>query len=98
MLLLLFYFIKLNKSFVHYGPEGNVYKPCVDKNCMECEDDIKIRNDCKPGYALNPETHTCTKCLSNCKTCTHDRKCTQCFEGYGLELDSTGKSIGFCKK
>ncbi len=67
-------------------------KECIDgETCVKCENEYYIDtfqdstqmcvNPCRLGY-YNTTDGNCKACLKNCKNCTTDFRCTECYPSY----------------
>ena len=78
---------------------GKCSRECIDDNCNDCPNDIRVCTECKSGQKLfdgicGEQSVTCPKTFPNCLYCYKQEKCLECLEGF--ELDKvTGLT---CKK
>ena len=84
----------------------NKEKACVltdINNCLKCENEDRYNkkcSECNPGYVLN-ENNICLKCGNNCKICSNENNCLECFEGFYLTQNNNNEEERekyICKK
>ena len=67
---------------------------CQCPLCTKCIDvNAAINNGiciCNAGYVLNATSKICSKCPSNCQTCTSSTQCTSCIESTTMVLSAGG--------
>ncbi|KAE8302202.1 High cysteine membrane protein Group 3 [Giardia duodenalis] len=62
------------------------------------EDKTKCFGSCLAlGLGYYNDAGVCRPCTSKCLTCTDGTTCTQCAEGYYLEVSGAGSTTGTCK-
>ena len=66
-------------DFHGYDSINNICKPCDDSNCLYCESDYMICDECSSGYFINSSSN-CQECPETCSHCLNETWCTECVE------------------